>query len=162
MKTCARCKKEKSKSQFNPDKRARDKLYSWCKDCQNAYNRKRYKDIPQHRQRVLERSKSQYHENPEYEHARKREYYRKNVVSVFNALGNKCARCNEKDKRVLHIDHIQGGGYKHRKELNNSTYKFYKDILESLEKKENKFQLLCANCNWLEAIEKGYRKSIWS
>lgn len=35
MKTCVRCKQQKSKAEFNKDKRALDCLYCYCRTCDN-------------------------------------------------------------------------------------------------------------------------------
>ena len=57
----------------------------------------------------------------------------------------KCKCCGEKLFEFLTIDHIGGGGEKHRKGRKNST-----NIYQWL--KTNKypqgFQVLCMNCNW--------------
>jgi len=69
--------------------------------------------------------------------------------SIFEFFNNKCVNCGFNDIRALQIDHINGGGSKERKLIGaNST--FYKQVFESLTNKENKYQLLCANCNWIK------------
>ena len=72
--------------------------------------------------------------------------------SVLEALGGSCRFCGFSDKRALQIDHINGGGSKERKER---TFKgtFHKHVLQSFLKKEDKYQLLCANCNWIKRVE---------
>lgn len=37
MKTCSKCKKQLSPSEFSPDKKTRDGLYAWCKPCNRTY-----------------------------------------------------------------------------------------------------------------------------
>jgi len=77
--------------------------------------------------------------------------YRKQAVL---ALGNKCVQCNFSDTRALQIDHINGGGSRERKERN---YKgdFHRHVLASFMAGENKYQLLCANCNWIKRFDEG-------
>lgn len=72
--------------------------------------------------------------------------------SVLEALGGKCIKCGFIDKRALQIDHINGGGSKERK---TREYKgsFHSNVLRSFLNKENKYQLLCANCNWIKRSE---------
>lgn len=69
--------------------------------------------------------------------------------SLFEALGLVCVNCGFSDSRALQVDHINGGGSKERKEKGNGTI-FYKKALESFLANENKYQLLCANCNWIK------------
>lgn len=64
---------------------------------------------------------------------------------VFNAYGGfKCACCGEDEPEFLQMDHIDGGGTKHRNSLSSSSG-FYRWL------KKNGFppgfQVLCANCN---------------
>ncbi len=81
-----------------------------------------------------------------------REYERKIRRSAIEALGGKCARCGFSDKRALQIDHINGGGSKERKVLGFSG-RFHLHVLRSFVAKENRYQLLCANCNWIKRVE---------
>jgi RNase P subunit RPR2 len=75
--------------------------------------------------------------------------YREAVLSL---LGNKCAGCGFSDKRALQIDHVNGGGSKQGRELKmHRGVKFYKLVLSN---KNEDYQLLCANCNWIKRIEK--------
>lgn len=53
------------------------------------------------------------------------------------------------DVRVLHIDHIDGGGTKERNRLNVEA--MWKKVLAST----SGYQLLCSNCNWIKAHENG-------
>lgn len=96
------------------------------------------------RDRLREKRK----ENPQYGQGYKR-MYRKMILTLFN---NECARCGFSDVRALQIDHVNGGG---RKELskNGNTVKYLKGVIDSFLKKENKYQLLCANCNWIKRVE---------
>lgn len=81
-----------------------------------------------------------------------KEYLRNLRKSAIAALGNKCNRCDFSDYRALQIDHVNGGGSKERKERDYRG-SFHKHVIESVLKKENKYQLLCANCNWIKRFE---------
>lgn len=62
-----------------------------------------------------------------------------------------CQRCGCNDIRALSIDHIRGGGLKHRKELKLINQKFYRWL-----KKNNypfEYQVLCMNCQWVKRHE---------
>lgn len=161
MKRCPKCKKTKEFSEFSKSKNAPGGINGWCKECCRNKERLAYKR-PEVRERVLARAKLQYRLDPEREHRRKRKYYTEIVTEVFNLLGNKCKKCSIEDKRILQVDHIDGMGGRHRKSLDYAWWRFYREVKNSIKNKENKYQLLCVNCNWIEAVEKGYRKSIWA
>lgn len=80
-----------------------------------------------------------------------KKFHEKNRNKLFDLLGNKCFNCGFTDKRALQIDHINGGGRIERIKYN--TKEFHRIVLKSLEKDENKYQLLCANCNWIKRYE---------
>lgn len=63
-------------------------------------------------------------------------------LKVIEAYGNKCACCEESMIEFLCIDHVNGGGGKHRKEIGNKIYRW----LEKQNYPEG-FQVLCWNCN---------------
>lgn len=65
--------------------------------------------------------------------------------------GCKCKRCGNDDWMVLQIDHVYGGGNKEQKENKRpSSPKIYQ---EHITKTPNKYQILCANCNWIKRYE---------
>lgn len=69
------------------------------------------------------------------------------LLEIFPNL--KCNRCDFSDWRALQIDHINGSGNKERKNQSNSQKNLLIDIL----KYPDKYQLLCANCNWIKRYE---------
>ena len=77
--------------------------------------------------------------------------YHTTKQELYDLLGNKCIRCGFSDRRALQIDHINGGGVKERKTLNIKDY--CRVVLKSIKNNENKYQLLCANCNWIKRFE---------
>lgn len=84
----------------------------------------------------------------EYERVTKRQKFINLRKKAVEKLGNKCVKCGFSDYRALQIDHVHGGGKKDRS-LRNPI----KIIREVLVDKENKYQLLCANCNWIKIFE---------
>ncbi len=80
--------------------------------------------------------------------ARMRNFNRK--MAAIEALGGVCTCCGEKNPEFLQIDHIDGGGGKHRREKKYSTSKLYYQIIKGTI--EHKVRLLCANCNQSIAI----------
>lgn len=87
--------------------------------------------------------------NKEYMKNYSREYQRKMRSAVIVALGSICTQCSFNDIRALQIDHINGGGSLERKGRKYDG-QFHKHVLQSFLNKENKYQLLCANCNWIK------------
>jgi len=69
---------------------------------------------------------------------------------VVDYLGGKCVKCGFDDNKDLQIDHINGGGYQEMKNL--SAKQRYRLVLQT-KKEKNKYQLLCANCNWIKRFE---------
>lgn len=91
--------------------------------------------------------------------AYRKEYPRRERAAVIEAMGGKCIKCGISDTRVLQIDHINAGGSKERKER-KFKYTFNKHVLVSFINGENKYQLLCANCNWIKRAENNERNLI--
>ena len=91
-----------------------------------------------------------------YKHERdaeKRRIKYNNLKSaVFELLGKTCVSCGFNDIRALQIDHINGGGNKHR--LNSHGRTIYYLILANPDESIKKYQVLCANCNWIKRCEK--------
>lgn len=84
--------------------------------------------------------------------ARNREYYKRLREKIIKQLGGKCCKCGFNDKRALQVDHINGGGTRETKGMTRSYYLF---VLRELKNgDQNKYQLLCANCNWIKRYEK--------
>ena len=82
---------------------------------------------------------------------RHRNWHRERRLKSFKLLGGKCVRCGFSDWRALQIDHIQGGGSEHYQK--RKTIGVLKDILTDPASR-SKYQLLCANCNWIKRFEK--------
>lgn len=65
--------------------------------------------------------------------------------TVINHYGGSCECCKESNLEFLAIDHINGGGTKHRKQMTgkfNSIYRFLKS-----NKFPTGYRVLCHNCN---------------
>jgi hypothetical protein len=95
-----------------------------------------------------------------YSHQEKRcesanNYYRKWRNSLLDRLGGKCEHCGIADRRVLQIDHRLGNGKQER--LAFASYSYFQRFLHSLSDEElhARYQILCANCNWIKRSENG-------
>lgn len=70
---------------------------------------------------------------------------------TIQILGGKCIKCGFSNIKALQIDHINGGG---NKDLNRTSSSGYlHKVIRSFKNKENKYQLLCANCNQIKKVE---------
>jgi hypothetical protein len=70
---------------------------------------------------------------------------------AIESLGGKCIHCGFTDKRALQFDHTNGDGSTDRKEIKSALAR-YNRIISGQDRK--KYQLLCANCNWIKRVEK--------
>lgn len=69
---------------------------------------------------------------------------------VYAHYGGGCRRCGFGDIRALSIDHINGGGNRHRKEIGrgNSFWRWLKK-----NNYPSGFQILCMNCQFIKRYE---------
>lgn len=66
---------------------------------------------------------------------------------IYDILGHEYVECGFKDERALQVDHIFGGGVAHGG--NKSSLDYWREILKDPNIK-TKYQILCANCNWIK------------
>lgn len=76
---------------------------------------------------------------------------------AMNMLGKICKKCGFSDERALQIDHINSDGRLDRKTCRGT---YYKHIVDSINRNEVKYQILCANCNWIKVREKSEYKNV--
>lgn len=160
-KRCSKCGKTypATPEYFQRNKGRGDGLHSWCKPCkredQKIHNKRYYKE---NREKVLERVEAYTKASPEKQKARHRKWYLANKATsnarsrendravrrlVIEAYGGKCACCSEDRIEFLAIDHINGGGRKHRKSIGGRN--FYRWVRDS--GFPGDFRVLCHNCN---------------
>ena len=160
LKRCSKCKKSfpATLEFFHHHKGRRDGLHAWCIKCKRIgeqdRNRRYYE---RHRDEILKKAKAYHHANPEKQKTRHRKWYLKNKELsdkrvkeqhiklrklVLDAYGNKCECCGETHYEFLAIDHIDGGGRKHRKSISKNFYYWLRD-----NNFPEGFRILCHNCN---------------
>lgn len=167
MKICVTCKIEKELNCFHKNKSRKDGLCETCKECRAVQNkRSREKNID----KIKVRKHEYYLENKEHIVEKNNNYIKNNKVKhnewatksrkklkteVCSHYGNgvvKCNLCEESRLHILTIDHISGGGNKHRREEGIKTgYSTYSWL-----KKNNypeDFQVLCFNCQFKKRFE---------
>lgn len=79
--------------------------------------------------------------------ARSKESHRKLRLELLQHYGSKCACCSEDTMQFLAIDHVDGGGSKHR--LTRGS-QIYRDI--KLAGFPPNYQVLCHNCNMAKGL----------
>ena len=134
-------------------KEERKKHYEKNKDKINK-QRREYSKRPEVRKRIriqdsIWRRKNRKKANKASKKAKKK-YEAKAKKLVFEHYGKKCACCGEENIIFLSMDHINGGGTKHRKEtgMKTSVWLFKNNFPDG-------FQTLCFNCNWGKHINGG-------
>ena len=87
---------------------------------------------------------------------RQRDKTRKLKVEVLTHYGDSkcaCVGCGFNDIGALSIDHIEGGGNRHRKSKLRSSSAFYAWL--KAENYPEGYQTLCMNCQFLKRFERG-------
>lgn len=74
-------------------------------------------------------------------------------LKIIEFFGNKCCKCGFSNERALQIDHVSGDGYKDRRSYRARTWALLKLIKTNPKLLLEKYQLLCANCNWIKRVE---------
>ena len=112
MKTCSKCKTEKQGSCFYKEKKSKDGLRSWCKECDKERGHKRYEKNRDHILEVNKKwrrrnpdksyaiSKNQTLRHPEKRKARKAVYYAIKVGKLIKP--DVCSHCFKKKKVESH------------------------------------------------------------
>lgn len=138
-KICTKCKKSKGIVSFRRHKAYKNR-YSWCRDCESTMKLSAYHRNPTaYNKRVVAYRKKDPKRWKEYAKKYKLDLKRE----VMDKYGGKCVCCGEKPLIFLTIDHIKGGGNKHRKELGRRG--IYSWLRTNNYPKG--FQVLCWNCN---------------
>ena len=158
---CIVCKKEKPLSEFNKGKYKNyigkgktEDTYKYtqnkCRDCQHKYWKKyhteKYKNDTRWREQRKRKTRKWYWENRERASKTHKESHERLRLEVLRAYGGKvpvCKCCGESEIKFLAIDHIDGSGASHRRELGSQN------ICRWLKKNNfpSGFQVLCHNCN---------------
>lgn len=109
------------------------------------YHKKQYQKFKKRHPNFINKRWKEIRSDPaKYEKYRKslREYSKRLREEILNQYGNKCVCCGEDKKQFLAIDHINGGGNEHRRNIKTNIYKWLK-----INNFPSGFQILCHNCN---------------
>lgn len=82
--------------------------------------------------------------NRDRNNAYQRQHHAKQKRTIIDYYGGNCVCCGEDTIEFLTVDHINGGGTKHRKRLGGGA-RLYRWIVKN--KFPPGYQTLCMNCN---------------
>ena len=148
-KVCTKCKRRKEIKHFaRTGKSEGCKYMARCKKCTNEWA-VAYRKRPEVKQRVLQYNRA-YYGTPEML-ARRAELRAQRRLEVLIHYGGKqpsCRCCKERQVEFLTIDHINGGGYQHKKKHGiGSIYLWLR-----VNNYPKGYRVLCFNCNLSRAI----------
>lgn len=157
-KTCvSKCKKKEYERNKNSYLEKAKLRYSNNKERIKEYARNRYNAK---KEELIKKARGYYQKNKNLIRYKQNQYSKRMYsdlrIKAINILGSKCQICGFDDIRALQIDHVDGGGRKHRKIYSNFL-KYYKLIIEDTLKNGGRYQLLCANCNTIKMFENDER-----
>jgi hypothetical protein len=136
----------------------------YCKECHSDKIKRYRRQSEKHQQYQKEYQKGDTYkatvkrcrqtEDAKKRHRERMRQYRIELKEeVFRHYGCgelKCARCGFEDVRALSMDHIDGSGSEHRKQL-KSPNKFYPWLKKN--GYPDGFQVLCMNCQFIKKAE---------
>ena len=99
------------------------------------------------RESIFEKRKS----DPKNASTIARSYHQSVKAKMIEALGGCCQKCGFTDDRALQVDHVNGDGSSDILRYSGAVY--YNAVIRSTYHNEGKYQLLCANCNWIKRAE---------
>lgn len=135
MQLCTICNRSENETPFGKDKR--------CLECNRKRAKLLYKKFVDIRRK---KALTKYWANRDsiLDKNKKRELAIKD--DVFNGYGGYiCVCCGEKEKVFLTIDHINGGGIEHRRNISGGAKGIYRWLRKNNYPKG--FRVLCYNCN---------------
>lgn len=146
MKICTVCHIEKPLEEFYLHKSHQWGVSGHCKVCCGIDNRKRYHDKlkhdPQYKKERSEYSHDWHIRNKEKRKPAIAANHRNIRLRCIEHYGGTCACCGENRYEFLAIDHINGGGGKHRKKTGGHTERWL--VKNNF---PQGYRILCHNCN---------------
>jgi len=122
-----------------------EKYAKWLEKNRKWQAISRARRTPKQKERIRLQNLEWRRKNRERDNQNKINHRRKLRQTIIQAYGGKCACCGEDRIEFLSIDHIGGGGNKHRKSLGRTGYHFYYWLKRNNYPKG--FRVLCHNCN---------------
>ena len=127
----------------------------WRTNNRESERRHAVKSYWKHREKRL-RARAEYSRTHKAQERSRDSANRKKLrQQVFEAYGNQCACCQEKRQEFFTIDHTNGDGKAHRKELGSRSKAHLYRYLRDRGFPQDRFRILCFNCNQSRGIH-GY------
>jgi hypothetical protein len=142
-KVCIGCGEWHFETLFCVNSKLSDKLNNYCISCMSVRGK-------EYRESRNFRDEGYWKKQKWYEALKAKTSWRIWKEKAVALYGSKCTICGFSDTRALQFDHVNDDGYadrKTRKSLSIHPREIHNDAT-------GKFQLLCANCNWI-------KRSIW-
>ena len=149
--------------------------YYLCKNCYHIKNKKYYlknKEKINERQRkyvkinlkeIRDKNKKYnkiyrkiHHQQLKEKGKKRREHIKKIILDHYSNGTMICKKCGFNDIRALTIDHINGGGSSHRRELRAKGWNFYSKLIK--DGYPDDYQVLCMNCQFIKMYENNERR----
>lgn len=164
MKTCSKCKKEKSLSEFNKYKNTKDNLQRYCRQCQKDYQKstlpkwreynKKYRE--KHPEKNRERSKN-YYENNKESHLQRMKIWRESNKEYIKDYSQKDEV--KESRRVRQKEKRKDPKFKLYENIRNRIYKAVK--LYQYEKKSSSIEELgCSIEEYFVYLEQQFDKNM--
>lgn len=147
MKACTNC--DRPNRRFAKDSRRTDGLKSWCSDCVTEHARAFRKTHKSYRTANARWAASHKDQRAAYK-KRERDKVRLEVLLHYSEGTLTCQCCREGNVEFLTIDHIDGGGREHRREIYCATYRWLRT-----NGYPSGYRVLCMNCNFSIGV-RGY------
>ena len=111
------------------------------------YRKNNPENIKLAQKKYRERNREVINKHSRIQEKKRRIKLRHNLLKHYSKNTFQCACCGEKHIEFLTIDHVNGGGNEHRRQIGGSGgYNFYRWLKRN--NFPNGFQVLCHNCNW--------------
>lgn len=151
---CGKCGEMKPMDCFYNQRASSDGKMPWCKICSDKSARDWRANNPQYKEERRQYGVKYFQENKEFIFIRQKKHHKVIKEEVMTHYGGGklgCVKCGIDDIDVLCIDHINGGGAKHRKQLTfMGGINFYYWLKRN--GYPEGYQTLCANCNLKKKI----------
>ncbi len=147
-KLCPKCKIVKKVSEFHVNNATKSGLRCHCKKCCSDYRKTHYKA---NSGKYIAYTKKWGNKNIAKRRAYGKTYKLRIKMLIFTHYGKKCECCGETELEFLTVDHILGGGTKHRRKAGGG-FVVYGEIIK--QNYPSCYRILCRNCNWATRLGK--------